>query len=129
VILVARTFPIRVAGHSGPLHGETSWDAVGVKPEQTTVTLKTRRVGIWDEQLVNRSIRLNGADEIALTFLDYVYPEVVGAQSWEQLGIHALEFVDHIQSRVGVPITMAGIGGEDFTVLRASVRGSVHAHR
>lgn len=77
--LVFRTHPIRVAGTSGPLLGETTWEALGVEPEHTTVTKKVRRVGQWDPLLVKRAIRANGGPEvtkIALTFLDYLIPQI-----------------------------------------------------
>ena len=52
VVLVIRSYPIRVAGNSGPLPGETSWEAISDLidaqadlREFTTVTKKLRRVG------------------------------------------------------------------------------------
>lgn len=58
--VVVRPYPIRVAGNSGPLGGETTWEQLGLEPEITTVTKKTRRVGLWDPELVNRAVRANG---------------------------------------------------------------------
>jgi adenylosuccinate synthase len=80
--VVLRTFPIRVAGTSGPLKDETSWAALSeisnghIKPEMTTVTKKIRRVGGWDQGLAVEACRANGAPDcsVALTFLDYLYP-------------------------------------------------------
>ena len=78
VILVCRTFPIRVAGNSGPMYKETSWEALGVEPEITTVTKKVRRVAEWDDALFKRSCLLNAPTEIALTFADYIDKSVEG---------------------------------------------------
>lgn len=77
--VVFRTFPIRIAGNSGPMRGELQWGEgplTNIAPEFTTVTKKMRRVGEWDHKLAWDAIRANGSDvHIALTFFDYVYPE------------------------------------------------------
>ena len=49
-----------MAGNSGPLKGETSWEELGLEPERTTVTNKVRRVGDWDPELLEEAIRANG---------------------------------------------------------------------
>lgn len=69
--LVFRPYPIRVAGNSGPLLDETSWQELGLEPEFTTVTKKMRRVGRWDPQLALEAIRANGTEvSVALTMAD-----------------------------------------------------------
>ena len=80
--VVARTFPIRVAGNSGPMLGETSWDELGLEPELTTVTKKIRRVGAWDPDLVRKAVLANGGPKtvsLAITMADYLVPEAFGA--------------------------------------------------
>jgi hypothetical protein len=74
VWVVFRTRPIRVAGNSGPLHGETSWDKIGIEPEITTVTKRQRRVGTWDQQLAYQAVMSNGGPEkvkVWLSMMDY----------------------------------------------------------
>lgn len=73
-----RTNPIRVAGDSGPLLGETTWEAIGQAPEFTTVTKKVRRVGAFDEILAKRAIAENGGTraKVALMFGDYIEPKI-----------------------------------------------------
>ena len=89
VLMVCRTYPIRVAGNSGPMNNEISWDELNkrmqdrgyigqVKPEKTTVTHKIRRIAEWDDDLFNRSCLLNAPTEIALTFADYIDPGIKG---------------------------------------------------
>lgn len=84
VWVVARTYPIRVAGNSGPLADELGWDQVGQPAELTTVTQKVRRVGAWDASLINQAVIANGGPynprvRVALTMFDYVSPDVAGA--------------------------------------------------
>lgn len=77
----ARVYPIRVAGDSGYMLGETTWEDLGLPAEQTTVTHKTRRVGAWDPDLVRRAVTANGgwpAVQIALTMADQKVPQVEG---------------------------------------------------
>lgn len=78
--VVLRNEVIRVAGNSGPMEEETSWRALGLPEEQTTVTLKTRRVGAWDQQLAQDAIVANGgsAVRVAYTMADHLRPELAG---------------------------------------------------
>jgi adenylosuccinate synthase len=82
VIVVFRTRPIRVAGNSGELKGETTWDALGLPVERTTVTQKVRRVGEWDGDLASSALVANGYPssevKVALTMLDQVQPRLAG---------------------------------------------------
>lgn len=83
VLMVCRTFPIRVAGNSGPMKNEITWDAISehvghAVTEKTTVTKKTRRVALWDPELFEQACILNEPTEIALTFCDYVAPDIAG---------------------------------------------------
>ena len=87
VLMVCRTYPIRVAGNSGPMRDEITWeelsDRIGrdLVPERTTVTHKVRRVAEWDDGLFRRSCMMNEPTEIALTFCDYVDPDLYGTAS------------------------------------------------
>lgn len=87
VLMVCRTFPIRVAGNSGPMRGEITWEELSERmgqdltPERTTVTHKVRRIAFWDDDLFERSCLLNAPTEIALTFCDYVDPDLYGTSS------------------------------------------------
>lgn len=84
VIMVCRTYPIRVAGNSGPMKNEISWEelcartGVPLVPEKTTVTHKVRRIAEWDDNLYKNSVVLNAPTEIALTFADYIDPDLFG---------------------------------------------------
>lgn len=81
--VVARVFPIRVAGNSGPMRGETTWGELGLPEEHTTVTQKVRRVGEWDAELVRRAVQANGGHsaKVVITMLDQVIPELVVVDS------------------------------------------------
>jgi adenylosuccinate synthase len=81
VTMVLRSYPIRVAGDSGPLLGETTWEEIARRSgteldlrEYTTVTRKLRRVGEFDAALVKRALAANAPHRLVLNHLDYVGP-------------------------------------------------------
>lgn len=91
IYIAARVYPIRVAGDSGGIVGETSWEDLGLPEERTTVTQKVRRVGAWDDDLLAAAIEANGGHknpkvQVVLTMIDQKFPEVDGIDlpSWTQ---------------------------------------------
>lgn len=115
IILVVRTYPIRVAGNSGPFPKEITWKElsrrVGRNIEETsTVTQKVRRVAEFDEGIVKEAILINRPTGIALQFLNYLYPEDEGKNSWESLSGEAKTYIEKMESNLGVPITLIGTG-------------------
>lgn len=85
VLVCMRPYPIRVAGSSGPLKGETSWETLGLPQELTTVTQKVRRVGRWDAELAAEAFKANGAPSdsvlLAATMFDQIESEVAGSNA------------------------------------------------
>ena len=107
VIGVFRTYPIRVAGPSGPFYEdsvEVSWADLGVDPEneRTTVTKKVRRVATWSDRQLWEAVRLNGITKIALTFVDYL--------DGDEGGEAATDFCDRIQRVSGMYPRWIGYG-------------------
>ena len=79
VICCFRTYPIRVGsvgdGTSGghyPDQQETTWEAIGVEPELTTVTKRVRRVFTWSRQQFREAVAANRPDVIFLNFCNYL---------------------------------------------------------
>lgn len=108
VWLVMRAFPIRVAGDSGSMKGETSWEDLGLPEERTTVTQKVRRVGEWDSDLVRRAYIGNGGipGQIGgvfgvMTMVDQMFPGV-NDEGFDMKPVFV--WLDQIQSETGVPI-------------------------
>ena len=91
VLMVCRTYPIRVAGNSGPMKNEITWEELShrmgknIIPEKTTVTKKVRRIAEWDSDLFNKACILNAPTRIALTFADYIDPNIYGKTSIEDV--------------------------------------------
>ena len=112
VWLVARTYPIRVAGNSGPLKHETSWEELGIPEEFTTVTKKRRRVGEWDSGLVQQAIVANGWPNIhfTLTMLDHAFKRLAFETNREKILEVAGDYLDKISTEIGVRITAVSTG-------------------
>lgn len=111
VVLVIRSYPIRVSGKSGPLPGETSWEAISESidtkadlREFTTVTKKLRRVGHFDACVVKAAIACNNPTMIVLNHLDYVGDG--RNASWQRTA--ATHFVDSVETSIGRCIEFLG---------------------
>jgi adenylosuccinate synthase len=123
VWLVFRTYPIRIAGTSGDMAEETSWDDLNrssggyVKPELTTVTKKTRRVGLWDTELALAAVEANGGHgqhmHPCLMFTDYWQPDLAGVTRMEQFTSkvtdETIDSISRVESEIGA-IHMFGTG-------------------
>jgi adenylosuccinate synthase len=113
ITLVIRCHPIRVAGDSGPLIGETTWEQIAAEAgitgdirEFTTVTAQLRRVGRFDPEIVRRAIQVNQPSRIVLNHLDYVDPRVRDGF----LTARARAFVEKIEADIGSLIDWLGTG-------------------
>lgn len=74
-MMVVRTYPIRVAGNSGPSYDdqeELTWDDLGQTPEITTVTKKVRRVFTWSDHQFVQATRANRPDILFINFMNYL---------------------------------------------------------
>jgi adenylosuccinate synthase len=113
VTLVIRCHPIRVAGDSGPLTDETTWEQIALEAgiavditELTTVTRKVRRVGHFDPEIVRRAIRANRPSRIVLNHLDYVDPRIRDGV----LTAKAQAFVGKVEADIGRRVDWLGTG-------------------
>jgi adenylosuccinate synthase len=114
VVLVLRSHPIRVAGDSGPLRNETSWDEIARRSggpwhrgELTSVTHRLRRVGRFDAEVVLRAILVNQPDRIVMNHLDQVDYRIAGSAG---LTSKARAFILNVQDLIGRRIDVIGTG-------------------
>jgi adenylosuccinate synthase len=112
-VMVIRTYPIRVAGPSGPMTNELTWEEVSRRvgrevKEITTVTKNTRRVSEIDIPELERTIAYTRPDAIALTFLDYVnsdiYKKDPRGNTLSQM------YVSSIEQLLDTPVKYVGTG-------------------
>lgn len=127
VLMVCRTYPIRVHGNSGYMLNEISWDELAertgnhIEPEKTTVTKKVRRIAEWDQQLFEQSCLLNAPTEIALTFADYVDPDLYNCDNVDRIKASA-PLMEFIKSRMPID-KVKYIGTGPQTVVKCELEG------
>ena len=115
VVLVIRAYPIRVAGDSGPIPKETTWEEVGQltgQPhlaERTTVTGRIRRVAQFDAEVVRSAIAANAPTCIVLNHVDYV-------------GAGSAEFVEKVEALIGRRVDWLGTSPFDLVKRHAARR-------
>jgi adenylosuccinate synthase len=129
VTLVLRAHPIRVAGNSGPLLDETTWERIAKNAglpddynELTTATKKIRRVGKFDAAMVRRAIEINNPTRIALNHFDYVDPGV----REHRFNVNALAFLKKVENDIGREIDF--VGTSPATLVPRKEIGSAEFH-
>ena len=118
VVMVARTYPIRVEGNSGPLTAELTWKEIerrsglyGLEDkERTSGTNRLRRVGEPEWDLLRRSALYNAPTDIALTFADYLSKKNEEARRYEQLTEETLQYVEEVERVTGARVSLISTG-------------------
>lgn len=120
VIMVCRTYPIRVGGPSGPMNQETSWREISrrsgvgyeelLRIEKTTTTNRDRRVAEFDWSLLRRASLLNAPTDIAVTFTDYIKKLNRDARRFEQLTAPTINFIQEVERVSGAPVSLISTG-------------------
>lgn len=140
---VARTFPIRVAGNSGPFwpgSEELSWEEnlAEFQPEVTTVTKKRRRIATFSTQQVERALISCGRSaEMMLSFVDYidsrgeVIKAVEEAELEEFIGSRQLEdwLIDNFSGHLLESLRWISIGPGVEDIYRVRWYASIKALR
>jgi adenylosuccinate synthase len=118
VVLVVRTYPIRVGGTSGPMTTELEWEEIErrsgltglAEKEHTSKTNKLRRVGEPEWDLLRRAAVLNAPTDIALTFADYIHVANQNAWRFEQLTDETIGFIDEVERVTGARVSLVSTG-------------------
>lgn len=120
VIMVIRTFPIRVGGNSGPLQMEIDWETVQRESgypykiqEFTTVTKRLRRVARFDHQTVKKAVIANMPTQIALMGVDYLDYKNKGLRHYSELTQKTREFISWLERELEVKMSFIGTGPTD----------------
>ena len=120
VVMVCRTYPIRVedppGSTSSPMSQEIDWETVAARSGYEADTLKAtergsvsgrlRRVGELGWQLLRRNSHLNGATNIALTFVDYLDRRNEQVRRFEQLQPETIRFIEEVECVAGAQVSL-----------------------
>lgn len=126
IVMVLRTFPIRVGGPSGPLPNEITWEEVQrisgapeVTPEFTSVTKKLRRVAKFDIEAVKLACHYNAPTSLAimgLDRLDYANSKVL---EFGKLTSSVMDFVNFVERETAAPVTLLGTGFATYDAINS----------
>jgi adenylosuccinate synthase len=127
IIMVTRTYPIRVGGTSGPMQlpieTKIVSDRSGLplnqieKTEVGTISGTKRRMAEFDWEQLRRSATLNGATDIALTFADYITAENQNARRFDQLSFETKEFIAEVERVANAPVSLIATRFHRFSVI------------
>lgn len=131
IVMVVRTYPIRVAGNSGPLKNEIDWETVtkesGSKEpimEKTSVTHNVRRVARFDPDLVKDAIIANNPNVLVLNHVDYFDKTFETYKSGDERYMFSRSQVNKIfrlETQIGRSFDFFGVGPEEELIPRNSV--------
>ena len=119
IIMVIRTFPIRVGGNSGPMGEEITWEDVhGISgspepiPEYTSVTKRLRRVARFDIEAVKSACKYNRPTSLAIMGLDRLDYRNHRISNISDLTEEAKQFIQNIEQETDVSVELVGTGFE-----------------
>lgn len=128
VVMVIRTFPIRVGGSSGPFVNELTWEEIrtisgapAVFAEYTSVTKKLRRVARFSLEAVKLACKYNRPTSLAVMGLDRLDYANTGVTERSKLTVGARQFLDELEMNTGIPVQFAGTGFGTFDVISTSI--------
>lgn len=116
VVMVCRTYPIRVGGNSGPLRKSLSWAEISrrsgipvrklLMAERTTNTNTLRRPGEFEWELLRKAAELNSPTDLALTFSDYIDIKNERARRFDQLTRDTILFIEEVERVAMAPVSL-----------------------
>ena len=124
VVMVCRTYPIRVespqGGTSGPMSQEISLKTISERAgipleelertERTSTTDRRRRIAEFDWGLLRKASLLNRPSDIALTFSDYLTIKNRAAKRFEQLAPDTINFIQEVERVSGGRVSLISTG-------------------
>jgi len=117
IVVVLRTFPIRVGGPSGPFPNECTWadvqrisGAPEAMPEYTSVTKKLRRVARFDLEAAKLACQYNRPTALAVMGLDRLDYANTNISDLSQITAGARAFIEHLEHMTNVRVSIVGTG-------------------
>jgi adenylosuccinate synthase len=120
IVMAVRSYPIRVAGNSGPLQDEITWDEVRRRSgcphaviELTTTTKKVRRVALFDLEIVKRAALTNRPTQMFLHGADYLSWHNKSLRDYQGLTSDTKSFIESLKFSLGSPFPLIGTGPDN----------------
>ncbi|MFQ5976181.1 MAG: adenylosuccinate synthetase, partial [Candidatus Hydrothermarchaeales archaeon] len=110
VIIIFKSYPSRVGEGPFPtLMPEEEAEKLGII-EYGTVTGRRRRSGHFDFEMAKYAAMINSASQVAITCIDYLDRDITGAKNFDDLTPKIKAFVEEVEKKVGVPVTILSTG-------------------
>lgn len=112
VVVVFKSYVTRVG--EGPLDNELKPEDALAKGwvEYGSVTGRLRRAAPFNLDYAKRAVVLNSATQVAITKLDFLFPEARGVKEWSKLPVQARRWIEEIETVLRKPVTLIGTGEE-----------------
>jgi len=78
--------------------------------EISSIEGKIRRKAEFDFDMLKKAVEVNGATQIAVTFLEHAFPEVKNAKNWADISKEARLFIDKIERETSTAVTLLNTG-------------------
>ena len=120
ITVVFKAYVTRVG--TGPLPGELSFEEAKRKGllEYGTVTGRPRRVAPFNYDLALKAVKANSATDVAITKIDVLFPEARCAKRWEDLPGDVKKWIESLEERLKVPVSIIGTGEDVNCVIDRS---------
>jgi adenylosuccinate synthase len=117
VLIVYKSFMTRVG--AGPMPGEiTKEEAIKRGWFETAAgTGRDRRSAPFNFELAEKTAKINGATQAAVTKLDSMFPKCQGVRKFDALPNEAKQFIKEIENRTGIPVALIGTGPEALDIV------------
>ncbi|MHB1829998.1 MAG: adenylosuccinate synthetase [Candidatus Micrarchaeaceae archaeon] len=125
IITIFKAFMTRVGG--GPMDNEMTPEKakeLGLQ-EFGTVTGRQRRAAPFDAKLAREVVRINSANEVAITKVDVLFKGAEKVRSYELLPKEAKAWIAGIEDEIGANVTLIGTGEDalDMVDRRKEIAG------
>lgn len=110
IVIIFKAFISRVG--AGPLEGEmppSEVEKLGYA-EYGTVTGRMRRIAPFDVKLAKEAVKINSANQAAITKVDTVFDGAAKLKDYGKLPREAKVWIEDVEAQIGVPITLIGTG-------------------
>ncbi len=132
IIMVIRTFPIRVGGNSGPLPKEINWKTIQKESgytheikELTSVTKQLRRVARFDLEIVKKAVSANRPTHLALMGTDYLEYRNFQVTNFDELTQKTKDFISWLETELNVKIDFIGTGPMDEEIIDRTINKGI----
>jgi len=132
--MVIKSYPTRVPGNSGTMGtDELTWEEIRKRSgapvdeikEFCNSTNKERRVSEFDMDMLIRAVKANRPTTLVLMFAQYLSWKNRAVTDYDKLTVDTRDFIEEIQEKTGVPVSLIGTGLEQKEMTNRLKKGVI----